>query len=98
MNRKNILQNSLIIGGATILPPNSIFAASVTESTIDKLLDKDGNFIQPDLTNTENILDPNMDVETMHPQYTFHHQGAVKAANNDMKKLKMHLMQTILIR
>jgi superoxide dismutase, Fe-Mn family len=28
-----------------------------------------------------------MDTETMHLHYTFHHGGAVKAANNDVKKI-----------
>ncbi len=56
MDRKNFLQNSLIIGGATLLPTNSIFAASVTEGNIDKLVDKDGNFIQPTLPYSENFF------------------------------------------
>ena len=31
MNRKDFLQNSLILGGAAILPHNPVFAASITE-------------------------------------------------------------------
>ncbi|MEP7323111.1 MAG: superoxide dismutase [Saprospiraceae bacterium] len=88
MDRKQFLQNSLILGGASILPSNSLFASSVTEGGIDKLVDKDGNFIQQTLPYSENFLEPAMDAETMHLHYTFHHGGAVKAANADMKKIK----------
>lgn len=88
MNRKEFIQNSLIIGGATILPANSILTASVNGNGIDKLVDKDGTFIQQSLPYTENFLEPYMDAETMHLHYTFHHGGAIKAANNDLKKIK----------
>jgi superoxide dismutase, Fe-Mn family len=88
MNRKEFIQNSLILGGATILPTNSLFAASLAEGGIDKLTDKDGNFIQSPLPYAESFLEPSMDAETMKLHYTFHHGGAVKAANNDLKKIK----------
>lgn len=88
MDRKEFLKNSLIIGGATILPTNSILAESTNENGIDKLVDVNGNFIQQALPYTENFLEPSMDAETMHLHYTFHHGGAVKAANNDLKKIK----------
>ena len=88
MNRKQFIQNSLIIGSASILPSNSLFAASVTEGGIDKLVDSNGNFIQQPLPYGEGFLEPSMDAETMHLHYTFHHGGAVKAANNDLKKIK----------
>ena len=45
MNRKQFFQSSLILGGATILPSNSLFAASVNEGGLDKLVDENGNFI-----------------------------------------------------
>ena len=88
MNRKDFLQNSLILGGATMLPNNSIFAASLTEGGIDKLTDANGNFALLPLPYAENFLEPNMDAETTHLHYTFHHGGAVKAANGDMKKIR----------
>lgn len=91
MDRKQFIQNSLIIGGATILPSNSLFAASVTEGGIDKLVDENGNFIQQSLPYAENFLEPSMDVETMHLHYTFHHGGAVKAANKDLLMIKKSL-------
>ena len=94
MNRKQFLQNSLIIGGASILPANSLLAASVTEGGIEKLIDKDGNFMQQTLPYAENFLEPYMDAETMHLHYTFHHGGAVKAANNDLKKIKEAILIT----
>lgn len=91
MDRKQFIQNSLIIGGASILPSNSLFANSLTEGGIDKLVDKDGNFIQQTLPYSENFLEPSMDAETMHLHYTFHHGGAVKAANKDLQAIKKAL-------
>jgi len=88
MNRKQFIQNSLIIGSASILPSNSLFAASVNDGGIDKLVDGNGSFIHQPLPFAENFLEPVMDSETMHLHYTFHHGGAVKAANNDLKKIK----------
>jgi superoxide dismutase, Fe-Mn family len=88
MNRKEFLKNSLIIGGATILPSNSLLAESINENGMDKLVDDNGNFILQALPYSESFLEPSMDAETMHLHYTFHHGGAVKAANNDLKKIK----------
>lgn len=88
MDRIQFIQNSLILGGASLLPVDSHFASSVTEGGIDKLTDKEGNFIQQTLPYAENFLEPYMDEETMHLHYTFHHGGAVKAANGDLKKIK----------
>jgi Fe-Mn family superoxide dismutase len=91
MNRNEFLRNSLIIGGATILPANSLLAESVKEGGIDKLVDDNGNFIQQPLPYAEDFLEPSMDAETMHLHYTFHHGGAVKAANHDLKQIKSAL-------
>lgn len=88
MNRKQFLQNSLIIGGAAILPSDSLLASSINENRIDKLVDENGNFIQQSLPYNENFLEPYMDAETMHLHYTFHHGGAVKGANTDLQKIK----------
>lgn len=88
MERKEFLRNSLVIGSATILPANSLLAASVNENPGDKLVDTSGNFIQQPLPFAESFLEPWMDAETMHLHYTFHHGGAVKAANNDLKKIR----------
>lgn len=92
MKRKDFLQNSIILGGATILPANSLLAESINESGIDKLVDESGNFIQQSLPYNENFLEPSMDAETMHLHYTFHHGGAVKGANTDLKKIKEALV------
>ncbi len=88
MNRKDFLQNSFILSSAAILPNNSVFAASLNDGGIDKLTDANGNFALLPLPYAENFLEPNMDAETTHLHYTFHHGGAVKAANNDMKKIR----------
>jgi len=88
MDRKQFLKNSLIIGGASLLPTNSLLAQNLSENGIDKLVDANGNFIQQALPYAENFLEPNMDAETMHLHYTFHHGGAVKGANKDMQMIK----------
>ena len=81
MNRKNFIKTSAIIGGASLLPKESLFAQSVAESGMDKLTDEKGNFIQQPLPYNKNFLEPFMDEETLHLHYTFHHGNAVKAAN-----------------
>jgi Fe-Mn family superoxide dismutase len=88
MNRHEFIQNGLIIGGAAILPGNSLLAASINENSFDRLVDDKGNFVQLDLPYPEGFLEPYMDAETMHLHYAFHHGGAVKAANADLKKIR----------
>jgi Fe-Mn family superoxide dismutase len=88
MNRKQFIQSSLIMGGASMLPSNSVFAASVKESGTDQLVDSDGNFSQQPLPYSEGFLEPFMDAETLHLHYTFHHGGAVKGANKDLQMIK----------
>ena len=87
MNRKKFIQNSLIIGGATILPLNSAMATNIDENGIDKLTDENGNFIHLPLPYTTNHLEPCMDEETLYLHHTFHHGGAVKGANKDLEKI-----------
>lgn len=91
MNRKEFLQNSLIIGGASILPTNSVLAANTELNGLDKLTDAQGNFALQVLPYKENFLEPYMDEETVHLHYTFHHGGAVKAANKDMLMIRKAL-------
>ena len=91
MNRKAFLQNSLIIGGASILPTNSVLAANTNLNGLDKLVDAQGNFALQILPYKENFLEPYMDEETVHLHYTFHHGGAVKAANKDMLMIRKAL-------
>src|SRR5258707_4218200 len=88
MNRKIFLQNSLMLGGASLLPIDSVFSQGVAESGIDKLTDDQGNFFQQPLPYNKNFLEPFMDEETLHLHYTFHHGNAVKAANNYQSKIR----------
>ena len=88
MNRKQFIQSGLIMGGASLLPSNSVFAASVQDGSIDKLVDQDGNFTQQALPYAESYLEPSMDAETLHLHYTFHHGGAVKGANKDLQMIR----------
>jgi len=88
MNRKDFLKTSGILGAVSLLPKNSVFANNVLQNGIDKLTDADGNFTQLPLPYTQNFLEPAMDEETLHLHYTFHHGGAVKAANKDLAMIK----------
>lgn len=91
MNRKDFFKTSAILGGATLLPNNSVFAQNLAENGMDKLVDADGNFALQPLPYTETFLEPYMDEETVHLHHTFHHGGAVKAANKDLSMIKKAL-------
>lgn len=88
MNRKDFLKSGLILGGATLIPIAPAFSQNLTENNIDKLVDKNGNFIHQPLAYSNNHLEPYMDEETLHLHYTFHHGGAVKGANKDLQMIK----------
>lgn len=91
MNRKDFFKTSAILGGATLLPNNSVFSQNLAENGIDKLVDADGNFALQPLPFKETFLEPYMDEETVHLHYTFHHGGAVKGANMDLSMIKKAL-------
>lgn len=88
MNRTEFLKTSAIMGGAAILPVNSVLTQSLQHSGLDRLTDKDGNFALQPLPYNENFLEPSMDQETVHLHYTFHHGDAVKAANKDLQMIR----------
>ena len=91
MKRKDFLKTGALAGAATLIGVNNAFAKNLTYNNIDKLVDANGNYIQQALPYNENFLEPNMDAETMHLHYTFHHGGAVKAANKDLLMIKKAL-------
>ena len=91
MNRKNFIKNAAIIGSSSLLPANSVFAAGLQQSGMDKLIDQDGNFDLQQLPYAETFLEPAMDQETVHLHYTFHHGDAVKAANKDLQMIRKAL-------
>ncbi|MCU0346872.1 MAG: superoxide dismutase [Saprospiraceae bacterium] len=91
MNRKDFLKTSTILGAATLLPNNSVFAQNLAENGMDKLVDADGNFALQALPYSETFLEPYMDEETVHLHHAFHHGGAVKAANKDLSMIKKAL-------
>jgi Fe-Mn family superoxide dismutase len=88
MNRKDFIKTSAILTGTSILPSNNVFSQSLQETGMDNLVDKDGNFALQTLPYNENFLEPNMDQETVHLHYTFHHGDAVKAANKDLQMIR----------
>jgi Fe-Mn family superoxide dismutase len=91
MRRKEFLKTSAILGGATLLPTESVFAQGIDQSAMDTLVDKEGNFALQPLPYSETFLEPHMDQETLHLHYTFHHGDAVKAANKDLQRVKKAL-------
>jgi superoxide dismutase, Fe-Mn family len=88
MNRKDFLKFGALTSAATLIGTGNAFSQNLTDNNIDKLVDVNGNFIQQALPYNENFLEPYMDSETLHLHYTFHHGGATKAANTDLKKIK----------
>jgi Fe-Mn family superoxide dismutase len=88
MNRKDFIKTTAIIGGASILPVDSVFSQNLKETGMDKLVDNEGNFALQPLPYSESFLEPSMDQETLHLHYTFHHGDAVKAANKDLQMVK----------
>ena len=90
MNRKHFLKSGAFIG-ASLLTANNAFTQNLADNPIDKLVDANGNYIHEPLPYNENFLEPYMDAETMHLHYTYHHGGAVKAANKDMLMIKKAL-------
>lgn len=91
MNRKDFLKTGALAGMASLVAPNNAFAQNLTSNNIDRLVDENGNYIQQTLPYNENFLEPYMDAETLHLHYTFHHGGAVKAANKDLSMIKKAL-------
>ena len=91
MNRKDFLRSSALVSAATIVGNNKAFSQNLTNNNIDKLVDVNGNYLQQALPYSESFLEPYMDAETMHLHYTFHHGGAVKAANKDTAMIKKAL-------
>lgn len=88
MNRKDFLKTGALTSAATVIGTNNAFSQNLTDNNIDKLVDANGNFVQQPLPYSENFLEPYMDSETLHLHYTFHHGGATKAANTDLKKIR----------
>jgi Fe-Mn family superoxide dismutase len=81
MNRQEFLRHSLLLGGALAVSDQTAFAHNLVVNGIDRLTDAQGNFVHQPLPFAETALEPHMDAETVHLHYTFHHGGAVKAAN-----------------
>lgn len=87
MNRKQFMSASAVLAASNILPVNSLHAQHYNENGFDKLTDADGNFLHLSLPYNKNFLEPYMDEETVYLHHTFHHGGAVKAANVDLQKI-----------
>ena len=92
MERRKFIQNSMILGGATILPQSSVWAQNIEQGGLDKLMNDKGQFIQADLPYAKNFLEPCMDEETLYLHHTFHHGGAVKGANKDLEMINKAML------
>lgn len=78
MDRKEFLKSSTLFGAAAlVLPTTNAFTKNLSDNSIDKLVDANGNYIQQTLPYSESFLEPYMDAETLNLHYTFHHGGAV---------------------
>jgi Fe-Mn family superoxide dismutase len=88
MDRKQFLSASAILSAASILPTQSVLAENYAANGLDKLTDANGNFLHLPLPYNKNFLEPYMDEETVYLHHTFHHGGAVKGANNDLKMIR----------
>lgn len=91
MDRKEFLSKSALLGLVPLIGTDNAFTQNLTNNTIDKLVDANGNFYHQPLPYNENFLEPYMDAETLHLHYTFHHGGAVKGANKDLAMIKKAL-------
>lgn len=91
MNRKKFLSATGVLAATSILPTSSVLAQHYDENGLDKLIDANGNFYHLPLPYNKNFLEPHMDEETVYLHHTFHHGGAVKAANNDLTKIRKAL-------
>jgi Fe-Mn family superoxide dismutase len=88
MNRKQFLSASAILSGAAILPNQSVLAQNYEANGLDRLTDAKGDFFHQPLPYNKNFLEPYMDEETVYLHHTFHHGGAVKAANKDLQMIR----------
>jgi Fe-Mn family superoxide dismutase len=88
MDRKQFLSASGILAATSILPSNSVLAEHYDNNGFERLVDADGNFQLQPLPYNNNFLEPYMDEETVYLHHTFHHGGAVKAANVDIQKIR----------
>ena len=89
MNPKDFIKTSTILGGATLLHSSSVYAQSLQQRGMDKLTEKDGNFVLQPLPNAETLLEPCMDQEIVHLHYTFHQGDAVKDASKELQMIKL---------
>ncbi len=88
MDRKSFLKSGTFIGASAVLSKDQAFGQHLTNNSIDRLVDADGNFVLQPLPYAESFLEPYMDTETLHLHYNFHHGGAARAANNDLKQIQ----------
>ena len=87
MNRKKFLSSAGILSATAILPTTSLLANHYDNNGLDKLTDAEGNFVHLPLPYNKTFLEPYMDEETVYLHHTFHHGGAVKAANKDAQMI-----------
>ena len=91
MDRKQFLTASGALAAVSVLPTNSVLAQHYADNGIVRLTDTNGHFIQLPLPYNKNFLEPKMDEETVYLHHTFHHGGAVKAANTDVEMISKAL-------
>ena len=88
MDRKKFLSTAGILSATAILPTKSLLANHYDNNGLDKLTDIEGNFVHLPLPYNKTFLEPYMDEETVYLHHTYHHGGAVKAANIDVQMIQ----------
>ena len=91
LNRKKFLTVTGALAVVSVVLTNSVLAQHYAENGIHRLTDANGHFIQLPLPYNKNFLGPKMDEETVYLHHTFHHFGAVKAANTDVEMINKAL-------
>jgi Fe-Mn family superoxide dismutase len=91
LNRKKFLTVTGALAVVSIVLTNSVLAQHYAENGIHRLTDANGHFIQLPLPYNKNFLGPKMDEETVYLHHTFHHGGAVNAANTDVEMINKAL-------
>ncbi|PJZ70613.1 superoxide dismutase [Leptospira perolatii] len=93
MKRRDFIKQGLVAGATLAFTAKQLSGVENASWPFDRLTDDSGNFIQLPLPYKEDFLEPVMDAETVHLHYTFHHGGAVKSANQDLKMIREALQK-----
>lgn len=89
VNKRKFLKTTAAsaVAIAALSKSSQLMAEPFIINEIDKLQNDKGEFMLAPLPYSYDALEPYMDAETLNLHHTFHHGGAVKGLNNDLKKI-----------